>query len=357
MEKYPPRWFVRATEKLRYFFFRMHRRFTHPRVVLWEHVHNMWVAAGIGLAAELGLADLLAKGPLPVDELARQSGSDRRSLYRVLRMLASQGIFREIRGEGFANTALSRPLMEGDVRHLFRAHLGPGHFELFSHLKESVMSGKPARGNDSGRELFHMIGSDETRNTRFNRAMSDASRMQVPAILPAFPFRRFRTIADIGGGQGNLLSAILKDCPGSRGILFDLPAVLEGEREAGRGPEAEERITRISGDFFREIPPGADLYMMKNILHDWEDSDSLLILQKIRQVMNGETRLLIIEAVLEEDNRPAFGKMTDVLMMVSAGGLERTRGQWMKLFHEAGFTLCRIYPIITHQSLMELKLS
>jgi len=368
-KKYPPLWFVRASEGLRLFFLRMNRRFTHPNVVLWGMVHNMWMASGIGVAAELGLADLLKQGPRHVAELAREIGSDEESLYRLLRMLASEGIFRQGRRRTFENTSLSLPLQEEGIRYLLIAQLGPGQFELFSKLMESVKSGQPVPEYASGRELFEHIGGDSTRNDYFNRAMSDVSRMQVPALLPVFPFHRYGVIADIGGGQGHFLTAILEDCPSSKGILFDLPVVLQQNQDADSDSDVSEsapgasnpvpavmdRLSRISGDFFQEVPAGADLYMMKNILHDWNDEDVLKILFNIARAMSDKARLLIIEAVLEEDNSPSFAKMTDILMMISAGGKERTRLQWVALFTEAGFRICRVHPTVSPHRIIELE--
>jgi hypothetical protein len=206
---YPPLLFVRITEKIRYFFLRLNRRFTHPNVVLWEMVHNFWLAAGIGVVAELGIADLLKEGTHTVDELAELTGTDRGALYRVMRMLATQGIFKEIRGKRFVSTPLAQPLREDQIRDLLLLHMTPRHFQMFGEMMTCVRTGKNVSGKPGGSALFDHIGNDEQRNERFNKAMTSATRMQASAILSVFPFKGYRKIIDVGGGQGLLLAAIL----------------------------------------------------------------------------------------------------------------------------------------------------
>jgi hypothetical protein len=350
---YPPLLFVRITEKLRYFFLRLNRRFTHPNVVLWEMVHNLWLAAGIGVVAELGIADLLKEGPRTVDELAELTGTDKRSLYRVMRMLATQGIFKEIRGKRFISTPLAKPLREDQIRDLLLLHMTPRHFQMFGEMITSVRTGKNVSGRMGGSALFDHIGNDESRNQRFNKAMTSATRMQASAILSAFPFKGCRKIIDVGGGQGLLLAAILHRNSQAEGVVFDLPKAVAHAGEVISSYSLGERMRAEEGDFFKKVPGGGDIYIMKSILHDWDDDASLKILGNVRDAMGEGSRLLVIDSVLDEGNSPSFGKMTDILMMVSAGGKERTRAEWETLLGRAGLRIRKIRATVSPHSIIE----
>ncbi len=352
---YPPLFFVRATAKLRHLFLRMHRRFTHPNVVMWEMVHNFWLAAGIGVAAELGIADLLKKEPRPISGLAEITGTHEASLYRVMRMLAAQGIFRETGERKFASTPLAKPLEEEQIRYLILLHLTPRHFQMFGDLLTTVKTGKNGSRNLTGSQLFDHIASDKQRNERFNLAMTNASRMQVSTLISAFHFKKYRTMIDVGGGEGLFLATLLGQTRENRGIVFDLPHALVRSGEVIAGHSLEGRMEAVGGDFFKEVPGGGDLYIMKNVLHDWDDESSVKILQNVHAAMEGHSRLLIIESVIDQGNKPSFGKMTDILMMVSAGGKERTKPEFDALLKKAGFTIRKIYPTISPQSLLEAE--
>jgi len=352
---YPPLFFVRITEKTRQFFLKMNRRFTHPNVVMWEMVHNMWLAAGISVVAELGIADLLKKGPRNIDDLAAKTDTHSASLYRVMRMLASQGIFRELKGKHFKTTSLARPLEEDQIRYMILVHLNRNHFKMFGELMKSVKTGETVSGERSGRALFDHIADEERRNECFNKAMSNASKMQVPALLKAFPFKKFSKIVDVGGGEGFFLSAILGRATGSRGVVFDLPNVLVKTGSVIVSKDLEGRMDVQEGDFFKSVPVGGDLYVLKSVLHDWENKSCEKILGNVHRAMDEGSRLLIIESVLDEENQPSFGKMTDILMMAAAGGMERTHQQWEELLKATGFRIREIHSSITPHSLIEAE--
>lgn len=352
---YPPYYFVKTTEKIRQFFLRMNRRFTHPSVAIWDMVLNTWLAAGISVVTELGIADLLKDGPKSIDQLASQTNTHTDSLYRVMRMVASHGIFREKKGRRFELTSLAEPLQEDKIRYLILLHLRPYHFELFGGLIKSVRTGKTVSGETSARVLFDYLGNDETRNEWFNKAMTSISRMQIPALLSAFTFKKFRNIIDLGGGEGLFLATILSKAEKSRGVLFDLSAALLKTGDLIESYSLSDRMKPHAGDFFESVPEGGDLYMLKNVLHDWDDESSLKILRNIHKVMDHESCLLVIEVVLEEGNHPSLGKMSDILMMVAAGGKERTRTQWKNLLEESGFRIRKIHPTISPHCLIEAR--
>jgi hypothetical protein len=355
LPSYPPYFFVKTTEKIRLFFLRMNRRFTHPNVAMWDMALNMWLAAGISVVTELGIADLLKDGPKSIDQLASQTNTHTDSLYRVMRMVASHGIFREKKGRRFQLTSLAKPLQDDEIRYLILVHLRPNQFEMFGSLIKSVRTGKTVSGESSGRILFDNLGEDETRNEWFNKAMTSISRMQVPALLSVFSFKKFRNIVDLGGGEGLFLATVLSKAEKSRGVLFDLPAALLKADEIIDRYSLSDRMKPVAGDFFESVPEGGDLYMLKNVLHDWDDESSLKILRNVHKVMDPKSSLLLIEVVLDEGNQPSLGKMSDILMMAAAGGKERTHTQWKKLLEEAGFRIRKIHPTISPHCLMEAK--
>ncbi len=355
LPSYPPLFFVRITQNIRLFFLRMNRRFTHPNVVMWEMAHNMWLAAGISVAAELGIADLVKNGPRSIDDLADQTNTHSDSLYRVLRMLASQGIFKEIKGRRFETTSLAVPLQDDQIRYLVLIHLNRNQFRVFGELMESVRTGKTVLNEHSGRALFDHIGNDEQRNEWFNKAMTSASKMQLPALLSAFPYRHYRNIMDIGGGEGLFLASVLSRAPKSRGVIFDLPGAMSRAKGIIESHALDGRMEAQEGDFFDGVPADGDLYILKSVLHDWDDNSCLKILGNVFEAMDQKSRLLVIESVLDEGNHPSFGKMTDILMMVNAGGRERTLTQWETLLRASGFKNRKIHPTITHHSIIEAE--
>jgi len=352
---YPPLFFIRITEKIRRFFLRMNRRFTHPNVVMWEMAHNMWLAAGISVVAELGIADLVKNRARSIDDLANHTSTHSESLYRVMRMLASNGIFREVKGRRFETTSLARPLEDDQIRYMILLHLNRNHFEMFGGLMKSVRTGETVSGEHSGRALFNHISNEEKRNEWFNRAMTSASKMQVPTLLSAFPFKKYGSIIDIGGGEGLFLAAVLRSAPKSRGVVFDLPNVLLKTGNVIERHSLGDRMELVEGDFFVGVPSGGDLYLLKSVLHDWDDESSLKILRNVHKAMDPSSRLLVIEAVLDEGNKPSFGKMTDVLMMAAAGGRERTQAQWEKLLESSGFRIYKIHSTVSYHCLIEVE--
>ena len=354
LPSYPPLWFVRISQKIRLFFLRMNRRFTHPNFVMWELAQNMWLAAGISVVAELGIADLVKEGPVSIKDLADQTGTHEESLYRVMRMLASQGIFRELREQRFESNFLAVPLQEDQIRYLMLLHLNRNQFQIFGNLMKSVRTGKPVSEDLSAEALFDRRENNELKKEWFNRAMTNASKMQVPALLSAFPFRKYEKIIDIGGGEGFFLANILRRRVKSRGVLFDLPGALSGAEDIIDRFSLKGRMELVGGDFFENVPASGNLYILKSILHDWDDESSMKILGKLHEVMGPKSRLLVIESVLDERNHPSFGKMADILMMAAAGGKERTLKQWENLLSASGFSIRKIHPTITPHSIIEV---
>ncbi|MBN1416540.1 MAG: hypothetical protein JW973_15655 [Bacteroidales bacterium] len=352
---YPPIFFIRLTEGMRNLFLRLYRRFTHPNVAVFEMVHHFWLAAALGVVAELGIADILKKGSTSVRELASLTNTHEDSLYRLMRMLSSHNIFREQKNRLFTLTPLAKALQEEQVKYLIISHLTKLHFQMFSELMYSVRTGKNVCQRLTGNTLFDHIGKDEQRNELFIKAMTNVTMMQVAAILSVYSFRPYKNIIDIGGGQGLMMAAILQKYPGCRGIVFDLPQSSHQASHTFEEYDIADRSGFVAGNFFETIPGNGDLYILKNVLHDWDDETCRKILMNILSVMSSTAKLIVIEQFIERKNKPSFGKMMDMLMMISTGGKERTKAEYKTLLQQTGFRIRKIYRTISPFTLVEAE--
>ena len=258
---YPPLFIISITEKMRSLFLRLYRKFTHPNVAVFEMVHHFWLAAALGVAAELGIADLLKKGVKSIHELATLTHTHEESLYRLMRMLASHDVFREQNNRLFTLTPLAKSLQEDQVKYLIISHLTKLHFQMFGELIYSIRTGKNASELITGSALFDHIGQDEQRNELFIKAMTNASMMQVAAIIPAYSFGRYRNIIDVGGGEGLMMAAIIQKFPDCKGIVFDLSQSSDQALKIIEKQGIADRCWFIAGSFFETIPEGGDLYI------------------------------------------------------------------------------------------------
>lgn len=218
---------------------------------------------------------------------------------------------------------------------------------------QSVRTGKPSWGYVHGAEVFDYFQGNSEHYEIFNRAMTDMSAATAPAIVEAYDFSAFETLLDVAGGHGFLLAQILKNNPALRGVLFDLPQVIEGAGSLLQREGVAERVKTVAGDFFKSIPEVADAYMLKHIIHDWDDDRAISILQNIRKAMKPHGKVLIIESVIPEGNEPHFGKLMDLEMLVSPGGIERTGKEYRELLKRAGLELNRIVPTNSAYSIVE----
>jgi hypothetical protein len=227
------------------------------------------------------------------------------------------------------------------------------HWRVWGNMLYSVQTGKPAWGHVHGAEVFDYFGANPEQAEIFNGAMTDMSVATAPAVVEAYDFSGIKTLADIAGGHGYLLSQVLKANPEMKGILFDVQPVIAGANALIEKEGVAERIEKVSGDFFSSVPKGADAYMMKHIIHDWDDERSIKILRNINEAMNPQGRVLIIEVVVPEGNEPHYSKLLDLEMLVSPGGAERTEEEYRALLAAAGFKLTRIVPTKTPFSIIE----
>lgn len=303
----------------------------------------------IYVAAELGLADLLSSGPRNVAELAAATGTDEDALYRVLRALANIDIFAEATPQVFRITPLGNYLrsdVPGSMRAWVRYLGSDWNHALWGATLDAVRTGKSASQAIHGLPFFDWLDAHPDAERHFGEAMTNMSAIANPAIASAYDFSAIGKLVDVAGGRGSLLAAILEANPHLRGTLFDLPMVIAEAREelTLRAPNIAARLTFSEGSFFEAVPEGGDAYLLKWILHDWQDADADRILSNCRRAMAPGARLLLVEIVIPPGNLPNFGKFLDIAMLVIVGGRERTRAEYEQLLSSNGFQLTRVLP-------------
>jgi hypothetical protein len=307
------------------------------------------------VAAKLGLADQLENGPQTAEALARAVGAAPRALYRLLRALASIGIFAENRDGAFALTPMARLLQSkpGSLRSSALIYGDAVFWSAYGQMLHSVQTGEPAFEHAHGTPLFSYLASDRRAGAVFHEAMREFSAREAAAILAAYDFSTFRNAVDIGGGQGMLIAALLEACPQLRGTVLDLDAAAEDAQRLFAQAKVADRASFVAGDFFGEIPPGGDLYLLKSVIHNWTDEAAVRILRGCRDAMAGEGRVLVIERLIPPGNEPSEAKLFDINMLVVLGSQERTEPEYTALFHAAGFELCRLIPTVSDMTLIE----
>lgn len=352
----PPLALVRAINAVRAGAQRANRMLAPGGINVLELLTGAWTAQAIYVAVKLGIPDELAKGPLPADEVARRVGADRDAVYRLMRALASRGVLRHRRNHTFKLTSIGKALRTGtpgSVRDyaLFLGH--PLRWEDWGNLLYSVQTGRPSVDMLRGMGFVEYVDTDSDLAEAFNNAMTAGSEYAIYSVLAAYDFSGFRKIIDVGGGHGRLLSMILAKANTARGMLYDLPAVIDGA-----GPEltkagVAERCEVLGGSFFDSVPEGGDAYLMKAILHDWDDDAALKILNNIRSAIAPAGKLLLLESVLPERSSSDIGLLIDLEMLVAVGGRERTHAEWVNLLSRAGFRLNRVVHTATPVSIVE----
>jgi hypothetical protein len=326
-----------------------------PQRFLHQMLTGYWISQSLYVVAKLGLPDLLESGPKRPEDLARATGTHAPSLYRLLRALASVGVFSEKPDGTFSQTPMSGGLRSGPTggQRAMAIMMGEEHYRAWGELLYSVRTGKPAFDHLYGKPIFQYLAEHPEQARNFDDAMTGVHGAETRAMLNAYDFSRIATLVDMGGGNGSLLSAVLGQHTTMKGILFDRPDVVENARGNLRRAGLEKRCTAIGGNFFESVPPGGDAYLFRHIIHDWDDAQALTILRNCRKVMKPKARLLVVESVIPPGNNPFFGKLLDLTMLVLPGGQERTEAEYAQLFTAAGFRLSRIVPADQEVSVIE----
>jgi O-methyltransferase domain len=303
----------------------------------------------IYVVARLGIADLLKDGPRPVAELAAATSTHEDRLYRVLRMLASLGVFTETAPRKFALTPAAETLrsdVPGSMRDMALWVGDPLHFRVYSEMMHSVKTGGTAFEHVMGKPVFKYFPDDPAESEVFNAAMTCFSGMTIPAVLEAYDFSGIQTLMDVAGGHGALLRAILNKYPAMRGLVIEMDHVVRGAQQVPENKALAHRCEFLSADFFADVPNHADAIIMKHIIHDWDDEKARTILRNCRKALSGKTgaRILLVEPVISSGNAPELGKCLDLEMMLLPGGRERTENEFRSLFASAGLRLTRVVP-------------
>jgi O-methyltransferase domain/Dimerisation domain len=326
-----------------------------PPAALMQMATGYWVSQAVYVVAKLGIADLLQAGPKSLEELAQATGADRAALSRLLRALVSLGVFTEKEQGCFAQTPLSACLqtsVPGSLRAMVTL-LNEEEYRAWGEVLHSVKTGGPAFDHVFGMGLFPYLEQHPETAAVFNAAMTDYTSQVAAAVVQAYDFSGFRTIVDVGGRHGTLLTSVLKAYSSLRGVLFDTAAVSAGAKQHIDAAGLSARCEVVAGDFFEAVPSGGDAYLLSQILHDWEDERSITILKNCHRAMAERGKLLVIETVIAPGSEPSFGKLFDLHMMVVTGGRERTEAEYRALFARAGFQLTRVIPTQSVASVVE----
>lgn len=327
-----------------------------PDAVLMQMLFGAQMQRGVCIAARLRIPDLLDDRPQTAEELAAKTGAHAPSLYRLLRTLASIGVFSETADHKFELTPISALLRSdapGSVRD-FAVMMGEHWiWQAWSELPYSVRTGGVAHNKVQGMGSFEFFQKNEEAGRVFNAAMTNFTRAVIPAVTEAYDFSGVNILADIAGGHGLLLAGILKANPHLKGVLFDLPFVIEGASGLLEAEGVSDRVELSTGDFFKSVPAGADAYMMKHIIHDWDDESSVTILRNTREALNEGGKVLIVEMVVPEGGEPHPSKALDILMLVMEGGKERTAKEYETLLRASGLRMTRIIPTKSPYSIVE----
>ncbi len=294
-------------------------------------------------AAKLGIADLLKEGARPTADLAARLHVNDDALYRTLRFLAGQGVFYEIAPRKFVNSERSEWLrsdVAGSVRSILIYRGSPNYFAPFAELLYSIETGVPARQKTHGANVFEHLQRNPGDARLFDDAMTDLAMVWAGSVASAYDFGRLGSLMDVGGGNGLLMATILKKHSALRGVLVDRPDVLERARQREFwSPDVAGRVRFEPADFFQAVPSGCRAYLMRNVIHDWDDERARRILMNCRRAVSEDGLLLLVEYCLGGENTPTLGKTIDILMLTLTGGKERTVGEHGELLASAGFRM------------------
>ncbi|KFF74378.1 hypothetical protein HX13_09395 [Chryseobacterium sp. P1-3] len=326
---------------------------------MFEVLGGMWISGCVKTAAELNIADLLSEAPKTISLLAKETQSDEKALYRIMRALSSVGIFEELENKTFIMNDLGAALqtdVPGTVKDFVLANMGE-HFPGFGELTRTVKEGKVPFEHVYGMNLWEYYKKYPELAANFGRGMTGLSNMELQGIIGNYDFKPYKTIVDIGGGNGVMMYAMLKSAPESSGVIFDEAHVIEKTVELI--PEnLKNRCSTATGSFFDKVPAGGDLYTMKWIIHDWNDEECIRILKVCYEAMPKGAKLLIIDGVIPDDsrNQPHLAKLLDIVMMACLTGRERTLDEFKQLIQKAGLKFTRLVDIGTQsKSIVECE--
>jgi len=328
-----------------------------PQVEIFNIIGGYWLSRAVYLAARLKLADVVGDRPTTLSTIAAATGTKPEPLRRLMRALAAHGFFQDTGNEMFSHTPLSETLRSdrpGSMRAFAEAELGHDHYESWRYVESCLREDGTAFERVYGMPIWCYYAEHSETNALFGEAMTNLTAIANSGVLADYQFAPFRHAVDVGGGHGSFLCAILDHHPSSAtAVLFDLSSVLAEAQKADFIKRHHARLQLIGGDFFEAVPEGGDLYLLKFVLHDWNDERSGVILNNIRQVIDPSGRLVVVEIVLPPMNEPHIGPLIDLNMMVMTGGVERTKVEYRNLLARSGFRMNRVIATRSPFSVIE----
>lgn len=328
---------------------------TPPPLEMLKMVMGPWVAQALGAVARLNVSDHLAQGPLTAEQLATKTGANPDALHRVMRALSSLGVY-TMQNKSFGLTPLGQTLQSdvpGSMRNIVIAETDTCHWLTWGRFPDAVKTGRGMAQEALGMLPWDYYGKHPQDGEQFSRAMADISGIAIEPVLSNYDFSGAKTVVDVGGAHGALLLAVLRKIPAAKGILFDLPHVTATAKTAVANAGMANRVEIIAGDFFNQVPPGGDVYLLKHILHDWDDDHAVNILKSVRSAMQPQSKLLIVEIAMRDDAEPSPAHLMDLNMLVMVSGRERTPEQYGELLVKAGLTMARFIPTPSPMGLIE----
>jgi hypothetical protein len=325
---------------------------------MMEMIIATWTSQAITVAAQLGVADALTDGPLPIGELAARVGADADALRRLLRALIGKGIFRLRRdGRYELNTLAATLRSDAPISMTWAAQFygSAEQRERWTLMVDAIRTGRTIVPALRGRESFDYFAGQAELAELFNHTMTSVSELTDGAVVAGYDFGAFRTIVDVGGGHGPLLAAILAGAPASRGVLYDLPRVVANAPNLLRECQVADRVRIEEGSFFERVPAGADAYILKNIIHDWPDDKAVQILRNVRAAAGRAATVLLVELVIPDHNRDFPGKWVDLEMLLNLGARERTAAEYEDLLGRAGLRVTRVVQTASPLSVVEAR--
>jgi C-methyltransferase len=356
--KVPPAKLARVVEWIRHYLFRLHQRLTPAPAAMMEMIIAAWTSQAITVAAQLGVADALSNGPLPIEELAARVGADADALGRLLRALVSKGIFVHRRDGRYELNSLAGTLRsDAPISMTWAAQFygSAEQRERWTMMVDAIRTGSTVVPALRGKESFDYFAGEPELAELFNHTMTSVSELTDGPVVAGYDFSAYPTIVDVGGGEGPLLAAILAGAPASRGVLYDLPRVVANAPSLLREHKVADRVRIAEGSFFDSVPAGGDAYILKNIVHDWPDDKAVQILRNVRTAAGPGATVLLVELVIPKHNRDFPGKWVDLEMLLNLGARERTAAEYRALLSQAGFRVTRVVQTASPLSVVEAR--
>ena len=324
-----------------------------PPAQLMKYIVGKWVSKPIYVVAELGIADLLVEGPRSIEDLARDSQACAPYLYRLMRALASVGIFSESEAGHFGLTPMAECLRTGAMRSMALMFESEWSDRAWACLLDCVRTGGTPFEKAHGMSVSEWLAGNPHAAGVFNEANAVKAAASHRAIVDVYDFSGITSLTDIGGGLGTLMAEILIANPSMHGVVADTPPVVRQAEATIRARGIEDRCTVIECDFFRTVPSGSDAYLMSHILHDWPDDRCRALLENCHKAMKPGSKLLIVEMIVPPGNEPSVAKLLDIEMLVTTGGRERTVAEFQGLLKASCFELARVVP--TNESISVIE--